>query len=224
MRELALHALRPLPPPRRMRAAAPRVPHNLQPKPLVLPPYALTNMSDIRRKLVIVGDGACGKTCLLIMFSKVAFPEVYVPTQVKNTTTASDPSDSYAILIRFAVYSPDSLDNIQETWISEVMHFCAGLPIIVGKTSQRPLNPEEGLTVAQKIGAKHYLECSVNSSVKIKTLWTMISARSGAAIAVERLSPKRKAPIPCPKPEAPEPKAPEPEAPKPHSPEPLPVL
>lgn len=30
----------------------------------------------IRRKLVVVGDGACGKTSLLITFSKGHFPEV----------------------------------------------------------------------------------------------------------------------------------------------------
>ena len=33
-------------------------------------------MAAIRKKLVIVGDGACGKTCLLIVFSKDQFPEV----------------------------------------------------------------------------------------------------------------------------------------------------
>jgi Ras homolog gene family, member A len=37
-----------------------------------------------RKKLVIVGDGTCGKTCLLIVFSKGYFPEVYVPTIFEN--------------------------------------------------------------------------------------------------------------------------------------------
>lgn len=35
-------------------------------------------------QLVIVGDGACGKTCLLIVFSKDQFPDVYVPTVFEN--------------------------------------------------------------------------------------------------------------------------------------------
>ena len=37
-------------------------------------------MASVRKKLVVVGDGACGKTCLLIVFSKDEFPNVYVPT------------------------------------------------------------------------------------------------------------------------------------------------
>lgn len=46
--------------------------------------YILEFMAAIRKKLVIVGDGACGKTCLLIVFSKDQFPEVYVPTVFEN--------------------------------------------------------------------------------------------------------------------------------------------
>ena len=46
--------------------------------------YAVQAMAAIRKKLVIVGDGACGKTCLLIVFSKDQFPEVYVPTVFEN--------------------------------------------------------------------------------------------------------------------------------------------
>ncbi|KAL6400805.1 ras family protein [Ilyonectria robusta] len=97
-------------------------------------------MAEIRRKLVIVGDGACGKTCLLIVFSKGTFPEVYVPTVFENYVadvevdgkhvelalwdTAGQEDydrlrplsypDSHVILICFAVDSPDSLDNVQE--------------------------------------------------------------------------------------------------------------
>ncbi|KAA1068507.1 GTP-binding protein Rho1 [Puccinia graminis f. sp. tritici] len=158
---------------------------------------------EIRRKLVIVGDGACGKTCLLIVFSKGTFPEVYVPTVFENYVadvevdgkrvelalwdTAGQEDydrlrplsypDSNAILICFVIDSPDSLDNIQEKWISEVLHFCQGLPIVlVGckkdlrtdpktieelrQTSQKPVIPEEGMAVAQKIGSQRYLECS----------------------------------------------------------------
>ncbi|KAM5139704.1 transforming protein RhoA-like isoform 2-T2 [Callospermophilus lateralis] len=41
-------------------------------------------MAAIKKKLVSVGDGASGKTCLLIVFSKDQFPEVYVPTVFEN--------------------------------------------------------------------------------------------------------------------------------------------
>ncbi|RKO84672.1 GTP-binding protein rhoA [Blyttiomyces helicus] len=170
--------------------------------------------AELRRKLVIVGDGACGKTCLLIVFSKNTFPEVYVPTVFENYVadvevdgklvelalwdTAGQEDydrlrplsypDSHVILICFAIDSPDSLDNVQEKWISEVLHFCAGLPIIlVGckkdlrndpktvaelkKTNQEPVSHEQGLACAQKIGAYKYLECSARSRDGVKEVF-----------------------------------------------------
>ncbi|KAJ1559209.1 GTP-binding protein Rho1 [Cladochytrium tenue] len=171
-------------------------------------------MSEIRRKLVIVGDGACGKTCLLIVFSRNQFPEVYVPTVFENyiadvevdgrhvelalwdTAGQEDYDrlrplsypDSHVILICFAIDSPDSLDNVQEKWISEVLHFCAGLPIIlVGckkdlrfdsriieelrKTGQSPVTTAQGQAVADKIGAYKYLECSARSGEGVKEVF-----------------------------------------------------
>jgi len=111
----------------------------------------------IRKKLVVVGDGACGKTCLLIVFSKKQFPEVYVPTvfenyvadiEVENQTvelalwdTAGQEDydrlrplsypDTDVILMCFSVGEPDSLDNIPEKWVPEVRHFCPNVPIIL---------------------------------------------------------------------------------------------
>ena len=40
-----------------------------------------------RKKLVVVGDGACGKTCLLVVFSNDKFPEGYIPTVFETYVT-----------------------------------------------------------------------------------------------------------------------------------------
>ncbi|RPA81849.1 hypothetical protein BJ508DRAFT_107814 [Ascobolus immersus RN42] len=171
-------------------------------------------MAEIRRKLVIVGDGACGKTCLLIVFSKGTFPEVYVPTVFENYVadvevdgkrvelalwdTAGQEDydrlrplsypDSHVILICFAIDSPDSLDNVQEKWISEVLHFCQNLPILlVGckkdlrndprtlqelqKTSQKPVSEVEGQAVQKIIRAEKYLECSAKTNEGVREVF-----------------------------------------------------
>jgi len=113
--------------------------------------------STIRKKLVIVGDGACGKTCLLIVFSKDEFPEVYVPTVFENYVadievdsrqvelalwdTAGQEDydrlrplsypDTDVILMCFSIDQPDSLENIPEKWVPEVKHFCPNVPIVL---------------------------------------------------------------------------------------------
>eukprot|EP00056_Hartaetosiga_gracilis_P005308 m.83477 g.83477 ORF g.83477 m.83477 type:complete len:194 (-) comp12122_c0_seq1:92-673(-) len=113
--------------------------------------------TTLRKKLVVVGDGACGKTCLLIVFSKDEFPEVYVPTVFENYVadieidgkqielalwdTAGQEDydrlrplsypDTNVLLICFSVDSPDSLENVPEKWVPEVRHFCPGVPFVL---------------------------------------------------------------------------------------------
>uniref|UniRef100_A0A8C0LES7 Ras homolog family member B n=1 Tax=Canis lupus dingo TaxID=286419 RepID=A0A8C0LES7_CANLU len=100
-------------------------------------------MAAIQKKLVIAGDGACAKTCLLIIFSKDQFPEVYVPTQVElalwDTAGREDHDhlrplsypDTDVILVCLSIDSPDSLENIPEKWTPEAKHFCPNVPIIL---------------------------------------------------------------------------------------------
>ncbi|KAJ4403503.1 Rho GTPase [Neurospora sp. IMI 360204] len=113
----------------------------------------------IRRKLVIIGDGACGKTSLLSVFTLGFFPAAHV------------------ILIGFSVDTPDSLDNVKHKWVTEANDRCPNVPIIlVGlkkdlrgdpvaieemrKRSQRFVMEDEGQRIAKEIGARKYLECS----------------------------------------------------------------
>ncbi|KAL1139210.1 hypothetical protein AAG570_009269 [Ranatra chinensis] len=161
-------------------------------------------MAAIRKKLVIVGDGACGKTCLLIVFSKDQFPEVYVPTVFENYVadievdgrqvelalwdTAGQEDydrlrplsypDTDVILMSFSIDSPDSLENIPEKWTPEVKHFCPNVPIILvgnkkdlAKMKQEPVRPEEGRSMAEKINAYDYLECSAKTKEGVRQVF-----------------------------------------------------
>ncbi|XP_018428028.1 PREDICTED: rho-related GTP-binding protein RhoB isoform X2 [Nanorana parkeri] len=151
-------------------------------------------MAAIRKKLVVVGDGACGKTCLLIVFSKDEFPEVYVPTVFENYVEDYDRlrplsyPDTDVILMCFSVDSPDSLENIPEKWVPEVKHFCPNVPIILvankkdlrndehirnelARMKQEPVRIEDGRAMAIRISAYEYLECSAKTKDGVREVF-----------------------------------------------------
>ncbi|KKA26301.1 hypothetical protein TD95_001772, partial [Thielaviopsis punctulata] len=106
-------------------------------------------------KLVIIGDGACGKTSLLSVFTLGFFPTI--PTVFENYVTdcrvdgksvqlalwdTAGQEDyerlrplayakAHVILVGFSVDTPDSLDNVKHKWIEEVTRICPGVPIIL---------------------------------------------------------------------------------------------
>ncbi|KAI8057666.1 GTP-binding protein rho2, variant [Syncephalis plumigaleata] len=137
----------------------------------------------IKRKLVIVGDGACGKTCLLTVFHRGRFP--HVPTVFEHFVAELRIDGRYrlrpmayphsnVILIAYAIDTPDSLDNVTSKWIDEVRRECPGCPVILvgckrdlreerlsrGEPIDQFVTVEQGAEIAKQIGAKRHIECS----------------------------------------------------------------
>uniref|UniRef100_T1INH0 Uncharacterized protein n=1 Tax=Strigamia maritima TaxID=126957 RepID=T1INH0_STRMM len=114
-------------------------------------------MKMVSKKLVVIGDGAVGKTCLLVVFSKDEFPTDYTPTVFENylanievngnqveldlwDTAGQEDYDqlrplSYpdtdVILICLSIGNPDSLENIRDMWAAEAKLHCPNCPIIL---------------------------------------------------------------------------------------------
>jgi len=117
----------------------------------------MSSARSIRKKLVVVGDGECGKTSLLITFAKDEFPETYDPTVFEtyvadievdgrpvelalwDTAGQEDYDrlrplsypDTDVVLMCFAINNPDSFDNVLEKWMPEVRHYCPTIPVVL---------------------------------------------------------------------------------------------
>ena len=116
----------------------------------------------IVKKIVIIGDGACGKTCLMLVYENGEFPEGYIPTIFENTTkkveydgkmmelrlwdTAGQEDyarlrplaykDTQVVLMAFSIVNRDSFDNIKTAWYPEYQEHLKDAQIILVGTKQ----------------------------------------------------------------------------------------
>jgi len=111
----------------------------------------------LQRKVVVIGDGGCGKTSLLNVFTRGFFTQIYEPTVFENyvhdihvddqmielslwDTAGQEDFDrlrslSYAethvVMLCFSVDNPSSLDNIESKWIDEILEYCPGVKLVL---------------------------------------------------------------------------------------------
>ncbi|VDN14047.1 unnamed protein product [Dibothriocephalus latus] len=126
-------------------------------------------MSGKTLKCVVVGDGAVGKTCLLISYTTNKFPSEYVPTVF----------DNYAVTV---MIGGDPM------WYGELQHHCPNVPILLvgtqidlrddpvtieklAKNKQKPIQPSAGEKLARDIGACKYVECSALTQRGLKNVF-----------------------------------------------------
>ncbi|UZP38247.1 hypothetical protein NXS19_006063 [Fusarium pseudograminearum] len=185
----------------------------LQPTKIVSTLDTSKTTSQAKKKIVLVGDSACGKTALCRRFLEGTFLATEFQTVFETyaahidgvdlslwDTSGMDDNDrlrplSYpdadAVLICFSFDYPDSLENVVEKWIGEVVHFLPGVPcILVGlkkdlrydegnikelkKYDQQPVTWDQGNDTAKRINAFRYVECSAKTGHGVKEVFDIL--------------------------------------------------
>ncbi|KAI8987334.1 P-loop containing nucleoside triphosphate hydrolase protein [Mycotypha africana] len=163
-----------------------------------------------RKKLVVVGDGFCGKTSLLHVFQHNEFPEDYVPTVFENyiaiihhesgksielslwDTAGQEEYDRLrplcypetdVILACFAIDQVQSFENVKDRWIPEMDHFLFNTPRLLVGTKGDLRNNRQRITELNANGQQLIsVEQAQALAKKLNTQYIECSAKTNTNI------------------------------------------
>ncbi|XDV15769.1 hypothetical protein PO909_015773 [Leuciscus waleckii] len=118
---------------------------------------ASANAPERRVKCVLVGDGAVGKTSLIVSYTTNGYPTEHIPTAFDNFTARVEVDgrqvqlqlcdmagqdefdrlrplcyrDADVFLLCYSVVIPSSFRSVTDRWAPEVHRLCPGVPIIL---------------------------------------------------------------------------------------------
>ncbi|KAM5176327.1 Hypothetical predicted protein [Marmota monax] len=110
-------------------------------------------------KCVVVGDGAVGKTCLLMSYANDAFPEEYVPTVFDHYAVTVTVGGKQHLLGLYDTAGQIDLRDDPKT-LARLLYM-----------KEKPLTYEHGVKLAKAIGAQCYLECSALTQKGLKAVF-----------------------------------------------------
>ncbi|KAJ3205925.1 hypothetical protein HDU83_009632 [Entophlyctis luteolus] len=167
--------------------------------------------SVAKKKIVIVGDGQCGKTALLMVQAGLALPSAYYPTIFENfitnisvngklielslwDTAGQEDYDrlrplsypcSDIVIMTFAIDNRETFWSLTEKWIPEVNHFLPDVPKILVALKKDLRNDESTVEELKKL---HTVPISYDEGTKKAAeigakKYFECSAKSGEGVA-----------------------------------------
>ncbi|XP_053463484.1 rho-related GTP-binding protein RhoU isoform X2 [Nycticebus coucang] len=135
-------------------------------------------------KCVLVGDGAVGKTSLVVSYTTNGYPTEYIPTAFDNFSAVVS-VDGRPVRLQLC---DTAGQNVSEKWVPEIRCHCPKAPIVLvgtqsdlredvkvlielDKCREKPVPEEAAKLCAEEIKAASYIECSALTQKNLKEVF-----------------------------------------------------
>uniref|UniRef100_A0A8V1A2G0 Ras homolog family member F, filopodia associated n=1 Tax=Gallus gallus TaxID=9031 RepID=A0A8V1A2G0_CHICK len=142
-------------------------------------------------KMVIVGDGGCGKTSLLMVYAKGAFPEQYAPSVFEKYATSITIGKKEVILNLYDTAGQEDYDRLRPLSYqnTNVVLICYD---VMNPTSYDNV-ADKGEAACQQINAEIYLECSAKCRENIENVFKEATTIALSAMKKAKRQKKQRA-------------------------------